>query len=113
MFERNFRYMTPEQRRHISKLGVMAREIDRQRNAEPRSLVIPGGLQLATLNVDMRFGKAEYHWSLLFQARDYHNRYRWIQDNEKQDGLIGWHDAVRSTANLVRPISKSFIEECY
>lgn len=99
--------MTHEQRRRVSLLGVQARELIRLQNEPPEYLPIPHGLQLAFIMLDMRYGMCKYHHALLFQANQYHNRYRWILDNKKQNGLIGWTDAVRSTAALVTPISKS------
>lgn len=102
------RYMNEEQKRRISLLGVQARELKRMALDPPEYPPIPEGLQLAALFLDFRFGDARSHHALLFQASDYKNRYRWIRNNNMQNGLIGWHDAVRTTASNVRPIPAGF-----
>jgi len=98
------RYMTNEQKRRISLAGVQARELKRMAQERPDYLPIPEGLQMAAIHLDLRYGMDNTHIALLFQKNDYKNRYCWMLDNEKQTGLIGWHDAVRTTAKLCRPI---------
>ena len=97
-----FRRMTPEQRRHVSKLGVQARELKRL-SREPREFTpIPNGLQLAALFLDLRVDQPMATHILLFDA-GYKNRYEWMLNNKKGAGLIGWHDAVKLGASRVRP----------
>ncbi|MFW1676407.1 hypothetical protein ACFVYJ_01315 [Pontibacter sp. JAM-7] len=99
-----FRYMTDEQRQRMSRLGVQARELQRLAQDPPAYPPIPKGLQMAAIMLDFRTPCPVEHSILLFQAGDYKNRYRWMLDNQKQTGLIGWHDAVRNTAKLFRPL---------
>ncbi|MCK4710831.1 MAG: hypothetical protein KAU21_19610, partial [Gammaproteobacteria bacterium] len=61
------------------------------------------GLQLVNLVLDFRLGEAVAHHAFLFYAGK-KNRYEWIRNNKKQEGLIGWHDASRDIANNVRPL---------
>lgn len=94
---------TPEQRRWISLLGVQARELKRMALDPPDYPPIPHGLQLAALFLDFRCGKSVMHHAFLFDV-GYKHRYAWIRNNKPQDGLIGWHQAVRITAKNVRPL---------
>ncbi len=95
--------MTLSQRKRISLLGVQARELKRMALDAPEYPSIPEGLQLAAMFLDFRAGEATMHHVLLFDA-GYKNRYRCIRNNRQQQGLIGWHDAVRRTAGHVRPL---------
>ncbi len=95
--------MTPEQRKRISLLGVQARELKRL-SKEPRIYSpIPEGLQLAALFLDFRCSQPMATHVLLFEA-GYKNRYEWMLNNRKKNGLIGWHDAVREGAGHIRPL---------
>lgn len=100
----SMRYMTEDQKRRISLAGVQARELKRMALDPPDYPPIPEGLQMAAILLDFRCGIDDQHIALLFQKGEYKNRYRWMLDSNKQTGLIGWHDAVRSTAKLFRPL---------
>jgi hypothetical protein len=100
------KYATSEQRKHVSMLGNMAQEVIRNENADEGEILIPQGVRLANLIVDMRFNEPLFHSCILIQAKEYHNRYRWILDGKKMAGLIGWNKASREVSQLVRPIIK-------
>ena len=102
------RYMSEEQLKRISLSGVKASELKRLAQYTPDYPPIPAGLQMAAIMLDFRCSEPREHSILLFQAGDYHNRYRYILDNKKQDGLIGWHDAVRATAKMFGTIRKEY-----
>jgi len=98
-----FKLMTKGQRKRISLLGIQAQELKRMALDPPDYPPIPEGLQLAAMFLDFRSGEAKMHHAFLFNA-DKKNRFNWIRNNKQQPGLIGWHDAVRLTANNVRPL---------
>ena len=95
--------MTQEQRKRIAMLGVQARELKRLNQGPPPYRPIPEGLQLAAMVLDFRCEQPRANHILLFDA-GYKNRYEWILNNQPQDGLIGWHNAIRHVANHIRPI---------
>jgi len=97
------RKMTPGQRKHITMMGVQARELKRLALDPPDYSPIPEGLQLAALFLDFRTCEPRANHVLLFDA-GYKNRYEWILNNVPQPGLIGWHDAVRHAASHIRPL---------
>jgi len=102
------RYMTEDQRKRIALAGVKARELKRLAQDPPDYPPIPEGLQMAAIMLDFRCSEPREHSILLFQAGEYHNRYRYMLDNKKQDGLIGWHDAVRATAKMFGVIRRDY-----
>ena len=102
--ETAFTYMAPAQRRRISAAGVQARYLKRLAADPPDYPPIPEGLRMGAIFLDFRTPEPQENIILLFQKGDYHNRYRWMLNNEKQRGLVGWHDAVRKTAKIFRPL---------
>ncbi|MBL1261138.1 MAG: hypothetical protein COB33_011460 [Thiotrichaceae bacterium] len=105
------KYMTTAQRRHISMLGVQAKEIERIARGPQIYSVIPRGLQIAHLIIDLRYDMTRYHHTLLFQAGRYHNRFRRVVNNQKQNGLICWSDAAREDEKFIIPIRKDMLQE--
>jgi hypothetical protein len=105
------KYMTVTQKRHISMLGVQAREIERMARGPQVYSVIPRGLQIAHLIIDLRYEMTRYHHTLLFQAGSCHNRYRRVINNQKQNGLICWSDAAREDEKFIVPIRKDMLLE--
>lgn len=104
MFEQAaLRRMTPEQRKRISRLGVQARELKRLSREPEIYRPIPEGLQLAAMFLDFRIEQPVATHILLFEA-GYKNRYEWMLNNSRMPGLVGWHNAVRTGANRIRPI---------
>lgn len=111
--KRQYKYghlMSDRQQQAMSRAGVMAKEIIRQANAPPRYMVIPQGLQLANIIVDLRYDSERFYHSLLFQHGGYHNRYKMIMNNKVWPKLIGWDDAARISADCIIPISQSMVE---
>ena len=104
MFEQSvLLMMTPEQRHRIAMLGVQARELKRLNQEPPLYRPIPEGLQLAAMVLDFRCEQPRANHILLFDA-GYKNRYKWYLNNKQQQGLTGWHNAVRRVASHIRPI---------
>lgn len=110
--KRQYKYrhwMTDHQQAAMSKAGVMAREIIRQSHVEPRFSVIPSGLQLALIAVDLRYEQERFYHSLLFHT-SYHNRYKMVLNNNEYPTLIGWDAAARITADCIVPIRKDLTQ---
>lgn len=64
---------------------------------------IRSGLELVIITLDMRTPIYGEHCAMLFNVGK-KDRYRWMLDMEKQNGLVGWHDAARQVIGMTRPL---------
>jgi hypothetical protein len=111
---RHYKYnhwISDDQQAAMSHAGVMAREFVRQSREDQRFTVIPQGLQLANIIVDLRYEQEGFYHALLFQHGSYHNRYKMVLNNKVYPKLIGWDDGSRIAADCIVPISKSLLME--
>jgi hypothetical protein len=105
MFDANIlKKLSKKEKQAISRLGVQARLLKQMALDPPEYPPIPKGLQLVNLVLDFRFENAVAHHAFLFNTEGKKNRYKWIRNNKRQQGLIGWHDASRDIASNVKPI---------
>ena len=95
---------TKEQASAMGKASQKAQELIRLANADHDPYPVSSGLQLAVITLDCRTPIIKESSLLLFQANSYKNRYRWMLDMEKQDGLLGWSDAMQYMAAQTRPL---------
>ena len=95
--------MSKEQAAEMGRASQKAQTLQRLARADYDPIPVRSGLQLAFITVDMRTPIVREHCALLFDVGK-ENRYRWMLDMEKQDGLIGWHDAIRDVAGMTKPL---------
>lgn len=101
-----FKYMTKEQCARMGRASQRIQAIQRLANADHTPIPVRSGLQMGFVMFDCR----GHYWNercvLLFDAGK-ENRYRWMADFQKQDGLVGWNDAIRESAKEIgRPLLK-------
>ncbi len=97
------KYMTREQAARMGRASQKAQELKRMAEADYDPVPVRSGLQLVVITLDMRTPLFIEHCALLFDVGK-QNRYRWMLDMEKQNGLIGWHDAGREVLGMTRPL---------
>ena len=95
---------TKEQASAMGKASQKAQGLIRLANADHDPRPVRSGLQLAIITLDLRTPSITESSLLLFRANDYQNRYRWMLDMEKQDGLIGWSNAMQQMTQQVKPL---------
>jgi hypothetical protein len=98
------RYYTKEQASAMGKASQKVQALRRLSSADYAPIPVRSGLQLAVIVLDCRTPVIQESSLLLFQANEYQNRYRWMHNMEKQEGLLGWHDAMSKMSSGVRPL---------
>jgi hypothetical protein len=97
------KYMTSEQAARMGKTSQKAQTLKRLARTDYDPIPVRSGLQLVIITLDMRTPTFREHCAMLFDANK-ENRYRWMLNMEKQNGLIGWHDAAREVIGQTRPL---------
>ena len=101
------RYFTSAQASHMAKLKQKLDAIRRLAEADYDPTPIRSGLQMGFIMFDIRTGYWREQCALLFDVGK-ENRYRHMINMEKQNGLIGWSDAVRQAEKKInRPLLKT------
>ena len=95
--------MTSEQSARMGRASQKKQALERLAMAGDDPIPVRSGLQLVIITLDMRTPVFKEHCAMLFNA-GMKDRYRWMLDLEKQDGLIGWHDAARKVIGQTRPL---------
>lgn len=93
-------------REQAARMGMASQKVQALRRlaaADHDPVPVRSGLQLVVITLDMRTPLFIEHCALLFDVGK-KDRYRWMIDMEKQNGLIGWHDAGREVLCMTRPL---------
>jgi len=95
--------MTSDQSARMGRASQKVQALRRLAEADHGPYPIRSGLQLVIITLDMRTPMSIENCAMLFDVGK-ENRYRWMLNMEKQNGLIGWHDAGREVIGKTRPL---------
>jgi len=95
--------MTKQQFSRMGKASQKVQALKRLAAGDRADIPIRSGLQLSCIIIDFRRKEPVETNYLLFDAGK-QNRYRWMKNMQKQDGLIGWTNTMRMATKNVRPL---------